>query len=246
MNNHDGTFREEGLIRGVALSEDGQDQGRHGRRHRRLTISMAHIDWSRRTLSKTPTAFIAMTAKANFEDVTASGALGGETRFISWGTGIVDLDNDGYPDIFIVAGTCCPELEKIYAKYPDKKSAMIFRNLGNGTFEELGDEAGPAIARAAFSRGCAFGDFDNDGDLDIVDRESERAADRCCATMSGGKSLAESPTEGTKSNRSAIGARVIVRYGGKCRHRCLEANRVFFRRTIRVCISAWERQRKPR
>ena len=91
-----------------------------------------------------------------------------EQRFISWGCGITDLDNDGYPDILIVCGTVYPELEKVYPKYPARDPRLVFRNRGDGTFVELGEEAGPGISAHHQSRGCAFGDFDNDGDLDVL------------------------------------------------------------------------------
>ena len=80
----------------------------------------------------------------------------------------MDLDNDGNPDIFIVAGSVYPEVEKQLPQYPNKSPRILFRNMGDGTFEELGEAAGPGVMAAHSSRGCAFGDFDNDGDLDIL------------------------------------------------------------------------------
>src|SRR5437879_3179007 len=68
-----------------------------------------------------------------------------ETRFVSWGTGLVDLDNDGYPDIFVVTGRVYPEVERKLPDYPYKTPRILFRNLGNGIFEELTDQASPAI-----------------------------------------------------------------------------------------------------
>jgi hypothetical protein len=106
--------------------------------------------------------------KGNFEDVTNSVGLGVETRFISWGAGMFDLDNDGNPDLFWVTGSVYPEIEKILPNYPFKSQRILFRNLGNGKFEELTDQAGPAILEPHASRGTAFGDFDNDGDVDVL------------------------------------------------------------------------------
>jgi hypothetical protein len=153
--------------------------------------------------------------KANFEDITARSGLGVETRFVGWGAGIVDLDNDGLPDLFLVSGSVYPEVEKKVANYPYKTPRVVFRNLGNGKFEELIDEAGPGIAAAHASRGCAFGDFDNDGDVDMLVVNLNEPPSLLRNDLSGNAHWLKVKLIGTKSNRSAIGARVICRYGGK-------------------------------
>ena len=113
------------------------------------------------------TASITTTATA-IRRRDAASRLGVETRYVGWGAGIVDLDNDGYPDLFMVTGNVYPEVERKLPQYPHKTPRAVFRNLGNGTFEELIEEAGPGVADAHCSRGCAFGDFDNDGDVDVL------------------------------------------------------------------------------
>ena len=100
--------------------------------------------------------------------MTIRAGLGVETRFVGWGAGIVDLDNDGLPDLFVVTGSVYPEVEQKLPAYPFRTPRVVFRNLGDGRFEELIDEAGTGVAAAHASRGCAFGDFDNDGDVDIL------------------------------------------------------------------------------
>ena len=80
----------------------------------------------------------------------------------------MDIDNDGCPDIFIVTGNVYPEVERRFPQYPYKTPRVLFRNLGDGTFEELTTQAGPGIMAPHSSRGCAFGDFDNDGDIDVL------------------------------------------------------------------------------
>ena len=141
--------------------------------------------------------------------------MGVETRYICWGTGIVDLDNDGYPDLFLTAGNVYPEVERKLPQYANKNPRAVFRNLGNGTFEELVEQAGPGVAAAHCSRGCAFGDFDNDGDVDILIVNLNEPPSLLRNDLSGNNHWLKVKLIGTKSNRSAIGARVLVRYGAK-------------------------------
>ncbi len=145
--------------------------------------------------------------------MTLKSGLGVETRYVCWGAGIADLDNDGLPDLFIAAGQVYPELEKQAPLFPYKNPRIVFRNLGGGRFEELFDEAGPAIASAHSSRGCAFGDFDNDGDIDIVIMNMNEPPSLLRNDNAGQNRWLKVQLEATTSNRSAIGARVTARYG---------------------------------
>jgi hypothetical protein len=160
-------------------------------------------------------ALYANRMKAGFTDVTIRSGLGVETRFVSWGAGIVDLDSDGRPDLFWVTGSVYPEVEKKLPKYPYRTPPILFRNLGNGRFEELFTEAGPGIAAAHSSRGCAFGDFDNDGDLDILIVNLNEPPTLLRNDVKGHPHWIKVKLVGVKSNRSAIGARVTVKYGGQ-------------------------------
>jgi hypothetical protein len=214
MNNHDGTFREEGVVRGVALSEDGEEQAGMGIGVGDYALD-GHLDLFKTHFTEDTNGLYRNDGKANFEDVTRVARIGVETRFICWGTGIVDLDNDGHPDIFLVAGNVYPNIEKTLPQYPDKCPRIVFRNLGNGTFEELIKEAGPGVSAEHSSRGCAFGDFDNDGDLDILIVNLNEPPSLLRNDLRGASHWLKLKLVGTKSNRSAIGARVVVRYGKK-------------------------------
>ncbi len=213
-NNRDGTFTEIGLESGVALNEDGMEQAGMG-----LGIGDYNLDGN---LDILKTHFADDTAvlyrndgKGGFEDVTNSAGLGVETRFISWGAGIFDLDNDGYPDLLWVTGSVYPEIEKSLPNYPFKDPRIVFRNLRNGRFEELLDQAGPGIAAPHASRGAAFGDFDNDCDIDVLVMNLNEPPSLLRNDMKGDNRWLKVKLIGTKSNRSAIGARVTAHYGGK-------------------------------
>ena len=213
-NNRNGTFTDIGLESGVALNEDGMEQAGMG-----LGIGDYNLDGK---LDILKTHFADDTAvlyrndgKGNFEDVTNAAGLGVETRYIGWGAGMFDLDNDGNPDLFWVTGSVYPELESKLPNYPFKSPRIVFRSLGNGKFEELLDEAGPGVAAQHASRGCAFGDFDNDGDLDILVMNLNEPPSLLRNDVTGSNRWLKVKLQGTKCNRTAIGARVTARYNGK-------------------------------
>jgi hypothetical protein len=214
MNNHDGTFREEGVMRGVALSDDGLEQAGMGVGIGDYNLD-GHLDLFKTHFMGDTDGLFRSDGKGSFDDVTRAAKIGVETRFVSWGTGMVDLDNDGYPDIFFVTGSVYPEVERKLPQYPYKTPRIVFRNLGNGTFEELETQAGPAISEVHSSRGCAFGDFDNDGDIDILIVNMNEPPSLLRNDLSVKQHWIKVKLEGVKSNRSAIGARVLIHYGGK-------------------------------
>ena len=132
--------------------------------------------------------------KGEFRDDTLRSGLASETRFISWGVGVEDLDNDGNPDIFWVTGGIYPELQG-RPDQPYQGPRIVFRSLGNGRFEELTGEAGPGIEALHCSRGCAFGDFDNDGDLDILVVNLNEPPSLLRNDVTGGESLDQDQTD---------------------------------------------------
>ncbi|MGA8938285.1 MAG: CRTAC1 family protein [Acidobacteriaceae bacterium] len=212
MNQRDGTFKEEGVERGVALSSDGGEEAGMGIGVGDYNLR-GHLDIFKTHFSDDTDVLYENDGTGNFDDRTISSKIAVETRFSSWGTGIVDLDNDGWPDIFFVTGSVYPNVEKTLPQYPDKSPRILFRNLGNGTFEEI-DDAGPGVTAAHSSRGCAFGDFDNDGDMDILIINMNEPPSLLRNDLKGTHHWIKVKLVGTKSNRSAIGARVIAKYGG--------------------------------
>ena len=213
INQHDGTFKEAGVERGVALSNDGMEQAGMGVGVGDYDLD-GHLDIFKTHFAEDTDVLYHNDGTGNFEDRTVQARLAVETRFSSWGTGIIDLDNDGWPDIFFVTGSVYPEVEKQLPQYPNKSPRILFRNLGNGSFEEIAD-AGPGVTAIHSSRGCAFGDFDNDGDVDILIVNMNEPPSLLRNDLRGKHHWIKVKLVGTKSNRSAIGARVLVKYGGK-------------------------------
>jgi enediyne biosynthesis protein E4 len=227
MNNRDGTFREEGVLRGVGLSEDGMEQAGMGVGVGDYDLD-GHLDLFKTHFLDDANILYHNDGKGNFDDVTRASRVGVETRYICWGAGIVDLDNDGLPDLFMVTGHVYPEAERTLPQYPNKTPRAVFRNLGDGIFEELIAEAGPGVAAPHCSRGCAFGDFDNDGDIDVLIINLNEPPSLLRNDLRGTTNWIKVKLEGTKSNRSAIGARVLVHYGNKTQAQAVLSQSSFF------------------
>jgi hypothetical protein len=174
-----------------------------------------HLDLFKTHFIGDTSGFYRNDGKGNFDEVTRLAKVGVETRFTSWGAGMVDLDNDGYPDVLFVTGSVYPEVERKLPQYPYKTPRVLFRNLGNGTFEELDSQAGEGITTPHSSRGCAFGDFDNDGDLDVLIINMNEPPSLLRNDLKVKQNWLKVKLEGVKSNRSAIGARVLIRYSNK-------------------------------
>jgi hypothetical protein len=214
MNNHDGTFREEALIRGVALSGDGRQMGGMGVGAGDYNLD-GHIDLVKTHFLDQPTGIYRNDGKGNFDDATTEAGLNHDSRYICFGAGLVDFDNDGYPDIFITTGSVYPELNRVSPKYALRTPRVLFRNRGDGAFAEVGSEGGPGIADCHCSRGLAFGDFDNDGDMDVLIMNVNEPPSLLRNDAPPANRWIKIRLEGVKSNRSAIGARVLARYGGR-------------------------------
>jgi len=227
LNNHDGTFREEGLERGVALSQDGQEQAGMG-------VGIGDVDLDGRTdlfvthfMNDTPALF-SNQGKGWFEESSLRAGLGVETRYVGWGAVIADFDNDGWPDLFVATGSIYPELEARHREYPFRTPRVLYRNLRNGKFEELIEEAGLGVSACHSSRGCAAGDFDNDGDLDLLIMNMNEPPSLLRNDTKSANHWLKVKLIGTKSNRSAIGSRVTAEYGGHKQLQELTAQSSFY------------------
>ncbi len=226
-NRGDGTFSEEGAERGVAFSADGAEQAGMGVAVGDYNLD-GKLDLFKTHFSDDTSVLYRNDGDAAFTDVTIGAGFGVETRYISWGTGFADFDNDGWPDLAVVTGSVYPEVEAQLSEYPLKTPRLIFRNLGDGRFEELIAEAGPGISAAHCSRGCAFGDFDNDGDVDMVVVNLNEAPSLLRNDLAGQANWIKVLLVGTRSNRSAIGSTVLVTYGGKTQAQAVMAQSSFY------------------
>jgi len=213
-NRKDGTFREEAILRGIALSEDGLAQAGMGVALGDFNLD-GNLDLLKTHFSDDTPALYVNDGKGNFTEGSIRAGLGIETRYVSWGAGMVDLDNNGLPDLFIVTGSIYPELERTLPLYPFRTPRLVFRNLGGGRFEELIDEGGAGVSAAHSSRGCAFGDFDNDGDVDVLVWNMNEPPSLLRNDVSSGGHWLKVLLVGVQTNRSAIGSRVTVRYGDR-------------------------------
>lgn len=209
LNQKDGTFKDVAIEAGVAYSPDGKPQAGMG---------VAVGDFNRDgLLDIVKTNFAGDTdslyqnlGDGSFEDHTYLSGLGINTRYLGWGVAFMDLDNDGWLDIFISNGHVYPEVDNSHIESPYAEHKYVYRNLRNGQFEEITALAGAGMTAAVPARGCAFGDYDNDGDLDIVVNCVNTTPQllRCDSTIR--RNFVKIRTVGTKSNRSGVGARVIV------------------------------------
>ncbi|MGZ4815002.1 MAG: CRTAC1 family protein [Terriglobales bacterium] len=206
-NKKNGTFEDVAIEAGCALSADGKPQAGMG-------VSAAdynsdgNLDVVKTNFAgDTPSLFKGM-GGMTFEDVTFAAGLGVNTRFLGWGVGFFDFDNDSWPDILICNGHVYPEVEQLKTEAAYAQRKVLFKNLRNGKFEDISAQAGSGIMDPYPSRGCAFGDFDNDGDMDFVVNgvNLEPQLVRCDSKLK--NNWIKIKCVGTKSNRTAIGTRL--------------------------------------
>ena len=205
QNLKNGKFEDVAIASGAALSPDGKPQAGMG-------VSAGdydhdgNLDIVKSNFAGDTHSLYRNEGDGNFEDDTFASGLGMNTKYLGWGCGFFDMDNDGWLDILVCNGHVYPEVEqlKTEAGYPQQK--LLYKNLRNGHFDDVSQQGGAGITVPVASRGCAFGDFDNDGDIDIVVNCVNDVPQllRCDSTT--GNHWIKVRTIGTKSNRTGIGA----------------------------------------
>jgi len=214
-NNRDGTFQEVGLISGTALDLFGKPQAGMG-------IAVGDYDgnglfdiYVTNFADDTNTLYRNL-GKMTFSDVTAeSGAAIGSRPYVGWGTGFADFDNDGWLDLFVANGHVYPDADRLKETSRYLQPKELYRNLGNGRFDEISRKVPGDLSTPKPARGAAFGDYDNDGDIDVlvVNVNSRPSLYR----NDGGNRKAWTGFRliGSSSNRDAIGARVEIEAAGR-------------------------------
>jgi len=216
-NKHDGTFEDIALLSGAAVSGEGKALGSMGvdfgdfDRDGRLDITVT-------TFAYQPVELHRNVSADEFSDVTWTAKTGQPTfRFVKWGTGFVDFDNDGLLDLFVANGHIYTAIDTLPGEPAYKEPILLFRNTGKQTFEEIAGTAGLNDSALQSRRGAAFGDLNNDGLIDAVvfNQNGPPSIFLNDTKASGHRVLFK--LEGTTSNRAAIGARVTVFAGGVAR-----------------------------
>jgi hypothetical protein len=208
-NQKNGTFLDVAIESGAALSPDGKPQAGMG-------VSIGdynrdgNLDIAKTNFAGDTDSLYANLGDGTFEDRTYLAGLGINTRYLGWGVGFFDMDNDGWLDLLMCNGHVYPEVNGSKGEAPYAEPKYLYRNLRNGRFEDVSAQAGPGISAAAPARGCAFGDYDNDGDVDIVVNCVNAMPQLLRCDSQWKRSWIKVKTVGVKSNRTGIGARIRV------------------------------------
>jgi hypothetical protein len=212
-NNHNGTFTDIATESGLAYSENGSEQAGMGLaagdylNNGRLAIVKTNFTGDYPNLYRSE-------GRGFFNDVTMRAGLAVNPQFVLWGAGFADFDNDGWRDLFFAAGHVYPEVNSIDPREQYKAPKLVYRNLGNGRFEDVSAISGPGALEAMSSRGTAFGDFDNDGDVDVLVMNMHDQPSLLRNDLKSSNHWVKFRLEGTTSNRAAIGATISVEFAG--------------------------------
>ena len=214
LNRKDGTFEEAGFPRGVAVSEDGSEQGSMGialgdyNRTGRFSLFVTNFAEEYNALYRHDGAHF---TDVSFRSKTAASSL----PFVGWGTTFFDYDNDGWLDLIAVNGHVYPQLDKarLGASAGYRQRALFYRNKGDGTFDEVGRTLGGPFAVERVSRGSAVGDLDNDGRLDVVINDLDGSPQVLRNEVPDAGNWLIVKLRGAGANTNAIGAVVTARAG---------------------------------
>ena len=212
INQGNGKFVDEALIRGAALDDNGKALSGMG---------VASADYLheglpaifRTNFSDELETLYRNEGKGEFQDVSIEAGLGRNTRFVGWGCGFFDFDNDGWPDLLLVNGHAFPEVDRLKIDIHYRERAILYHN-DHGKFVDISESSGPGIAETHSSRGLAFADYDNDGSVKALVNNQNEPPSLLRLGRNSANHWVELKLEGVKSNRSAIGARVRVTAGG--------------------------------
>jgi enediyne biosynthesis protein E4 len=213
-NQRDGTFRERGLMAGAALTADGRAQAGMG-------VAAADYDrdgWldiAKTNFDDDTTSLYRNLGDGAFEEVSAPAGLGVNDRYLGWGIGFPDIDLDGWPDLLTVNGHVYPEADRAGGRYAYAQRKLLYRNLGGGRFEDVSARGGEGLALRTAARGAAFADLFNRGRLDVVVNNMNGAPNVLHDCAAGNGRALVVALQGTRSNRAAIGARVVVQAGSR-------------------------------
>jgi enediyne biosynthesis protein E4 len=208
-NNHDGTFTDVAVMAGCAYNDDGHEQAGMG-------VAVADYDcdgWF--DIFKTNFADDTCNLYHNngdgtFADVSFAAGVGVNNRYVAWGCGFMDYDNDGWPDIIQINGHVYPEVDKYNFGETFKNPRLVYKNLANGRFKDVSTEMGPGINEHFSSRGAAFGDYNNNGNMDVLILNLNDPPSLLRNDGGNRQNWIKIKLVGAKCNRSAIGARVRV------------------------------------
>jgi len=212
-NNKDGTFTDVAVETGTAFNEDGSPQAGMGVAAGDYNND-GLLDMVKTHFADDIPSLYRNLGKGLFEDAATAAGLNVQNRYVEWGAGLSDFDNDGFADLMYVTGNVYPEIEQLLERYPHRGPRIVFRNAGGARFEEVTAASGSGATTPHSSRGAAFGDLDNDGDIDVVIMNMNEPPSLLRNGYAGGNGWIQVQLEGRTSNRSGVGATVIVTAGG--------------------------------
>jgi hypothetical protein len=208
-NNHDGTFTDVAADAGAAFNEDGREQAGMGSTAADFDGD-GHLDLFKTNFSDDTATLYRSNGDGTFTDVTFAAGLGINVDALGWGAMFADVDNDGYPDLLVVNGHVYPEVDSAKLGATFREPRFLYWNQGNGKYKDVSKTSGPGLSEALSGRGLAIADLWNDGRLEaVVNNLSDRSMLLVNEVKSGNHWLGLKLT-GTRSNRSAIGTRVVL------------------------------------